>query len=97
MSTLKLPVPSMPMCVRVVARDFEGHVIEWRMGEAHPLSKSFTVARMLIRTGESVEVYAHAESRGTRHTIPWERVLLVEEVLDVDTFSEELAARMDPA
>jgi hypothetical protein len=101
---LKLPTASYPVVNRVLSDNpFPPTVVTpgivppvqpvlWLLGEAHPMMPDMKVMRMYVVMGVAVEVYSAAANgtMGCRHTIPWPFVRLCEEVMDPETFVEEI-------
>ena len=72
----------------------------WENGKPHPIDgESSTVVRMFTMPGQGVEVYCLAEGKNaagqpvhtpSRHTIPWNRIRDIEELMDPETFVGEI-------
>jgi hypothetical protein len=67
--------------------------ITWMVSQPHPLVPDMRVVRMFVDRG-GVEVYSVLSdgSKGMRNLIPMNWVRLIEEVMPLDVFVEELAA-----
>ena len=63
--------------------------ITWVAGQPHPLVPNMTVARMYVEEG-GVDVYSHDGRNGMRHFIPMDTIRLIEEVMPLDTFADEI-------
>lgn len=65
--------------------------ITWTVGQRHPLVPDMMIVRMFVDRG-GVEVYSHDGKNGMRNLIPMSFVRLIEEVMPLDLFAEELSA-----
>jgi hypothetical protein len=91
---------------RVVTRGVfggEGGAIIWEVGAVHPLVPQTNIVRLFIVPGECVEVYAVKDDMkvGIRNLLPWHTVLLTEDTLNPEAFTEALteadSAQPEPA
>jgi len=96
---IELPNPGFPMVTRMISNSLlpeEGQreePITWVLSQPHPLVPNMKVVRMFVDRG-GVEVYSVPDDgkNGMRNLIPMSWVRLVEEVMPLDVFVEELAA-----
>ena len=104
-AVLKLDDPTFPICNRVISTNpgweleeatdpTVAKVLIWELEKPHPIIDGMRVVRMYSLPGVSVDVYSFkAEGKdncGVRNTIPWHHVRIVEEIMDVPTFVEEI-------
>jgi hypothetical protein len=97
-TTVALPAPQFPMMTRMISNSLlpDGGREEpttWVVSQPHPLVPDMKVVRMFVDRG-GVEVYAVSSDgkNGMRNLIPMSWVRLVEEVMPLEVFVEELAA-----
>lgn len=71
----------------------EGGPIVWVLSKPHPLVSSAAIVRMFVNSG-GVEIYSRdgTSGKGIRNLVPMSQVLLVEEVMPMDIFAEEIAS-----
>ncbi len=98
MREIKLPQPQPPIVTRVLSDNLAaaagGDPLLWVVGAAHPMDKQSKVVRMFVYE-RVVHVYTSREGNCVRNVIPLARVRLVEEVMPVEMFVEELQAAED--
>lgn len=94
---IELPPPGFPMVTRMISNallPIDGGSqapATWVVSQPHPLVPDMMVVRMFVDRG-GVEVYSHDGRNGMRNLIPMTWVRLIEEVMPLDVFAEELAA-----
>ena len=107
---LELPVANPPLANRVVMSrlgaeqayalppDQADPCIVWAIGAKHPIINGLYIKRMYVLPGVGISVYAAAEngSVGVRTLIPWQYVRCPEEIMDAQTFVDEIAAEEEP-
>lgn len=98
--TIELPPAGFPMLTRVISNALfppapqeEGGPVVWVLSKPHPLVSSAVVVRMFVNSG-GVEIYSRdgTSGKGIRNLVPMSQVLLVEEVMPMDIFAEEIAS-----
>lgn len=98
--TIELPPPEPPILNRMVtqcllpADDGRETPMVWSLGRENPLDPKMKVIRMLLTDDGDVEVYS-MPSNGAgdtywRHTIPRHMVRVVQEMMPVDIWIDEL-------
>jgi len=96
--TVELPAPGYPMVTRMISDPLfppeqsgaREDPVTWAVSQPHPLVPEMKVVRMFIEPGGGVAVYSVSSdgTKGMRNLIG--RVRLVEEVMSLDIFIDEL-------
>jgi hypothetical protein len=95
---LPLPAQGMPMVARLISEaiDKKEQSLIWALAQTHPLAENFKIVRMfIVSEPDGVEIYSVSSDAktGMRDRIPWERIMIVGEVMPtLDVFVDELAA-----
>ena len=92
--TVALPDPQFPMIMLVFADNIDDTgVVQWLISKPHPFVTDVNVVRMFVDGRGGVEVYSVSSDgkKCMRDFIPMDRVRLLQEVMPLDVFIEELA------
>lgn len=94
-----LPEPKPPVVVKFVSRSIfsnEGKEITWVFGQPHPITKGALITRMFMSEDGSMRVFSvpapGVQGDCTIDTIPADQVKIVQEIMSMEVFLDELAA-----